>query len=72
MTPLVQGQIDALANEKNLTQSQARAALLLEKQPTMRFVEVEQLAALVVFLCTDAAASITGTAMPIDGGWTAR
>ncbi|MGI9437373.1 MAG: SDR family oxidoreductase, partial [Geminicoccaceae bacterium] len=41
-------------------------------QPTKKFVTVEQLGALAMFLCSDDAASITGTALPIDGGWTAQ
>ena len=45
---------------------------MLAGQPTKRFVSTEQLAALAVFLCTDAAASITGTALPVDGGWAAQ
>ena len=46
--------------------------LLSEKQPSKQFVTVNQLAAYVVFLCSDAAAQITGTALPLDGGWTAQ
>jgi 3-hydroxybutyrate dehydrogenase len=46
--------------------------VLLAKQPTKRFATVAELGALCVFLCTDAAASITGTALPVDGGWTAQ
>jgi 3-hydroxybutyrate dehydrogenase len=45
--------------------------VLLTAQPTKEFVTVEQVAALAVFLCTDAAKSITGTTLPMDGGWTA-
>jgi len=46
--------------------------VLLAAQPTKRFVTVEELTALVNFLCTDNARSITGTALPVDGGWTAH
>jgi 3-hydroxybutyrate dehydrogenase len=46
--------------------------MLLAQQPNKRFVGVEELGALGVFLCTDAGASITGTALPVDGGWTAH
>ena len=45
---------------------------MLAVQPPRRFVTVEQVSALELFLCSDAAASITGTALPIDGGWTAH
>ncbi|MFN7276205.1 MAG: SDR family oxidoreductase [Betaproteobacteria bacterium] len=44
---------------------------MLEKQPAKRFVQVAEVATLTLFLCTDGAASITGAALPIDGGWTA-
>jgi 3-hydroxybutyrate dehydrogenase len=46
--------------------------VILEAQPTKQFVTVEQIAQLSVFLCSDAAASITGTMLPMDGGWTAQ
>jgi len=46
--------------------------VLLEAQPTKEFVTVDEVAALAVFLCSDAAAQITGANLPIDGGWTAE
>ncbi len=46
--------------------------MLLVNQPTKKFATVEEIGALTAFLCTDAAASITGTALPVDGGWTAH
>ena len=46
--------------------------VILAAQPSKRFVEIEEIAALAVFLCTDSAKSITGASLPIDGGWTAR
>jgi 3-hydroxybutyrate dehydrogenase len=45
---------------------------MMQPQPTKKFVEVDQLGALAVFLCSDAASNITGTSLPVDGGWTAR
>ena len=72
LTPLVQKQIDALAAARNLSPDQARAELLGAKQPSGDFVTPEQLGALAVFLCSDAAAQMTGTALPMDGGWTAQ
>lgn len=72
LTPLVQAQVEARAAREGLTIDQAKLALLAEKQPSKRFVEPEQIAALVTFLCSDAAASIRGAALPVDGGWTAQ
>ena len=46
--------------------------MLLKAQPTKKFVTIEQVAGMAVFLTSDAAASVTGTVIPIDGGWTAR
>ena len=71
-TPLVEAQIVKLAEKKSITLEQATIELLSEKQPSKRFTEVEQLAALAVFLCSEAAADMTGSAQVIDGGWTAR
>ena len=71
-TPLVEKQIRARAEQQGVSVETATLALVGEKHPSKRFVEVEQLAALAVFLCGDAAASITGAALPVDGGWTAQ
>ncbi|MBI5908558.1 MAG: SDR family oxidoreductase [Betaproteobacteria bacterium] len=46
--------------------------MILASQPSKKIVEVEEVAAIAVFLCSDAAASISGTSQSIDGGWTAR
>ena len=51
---------------------QVRDELLREKQPMLAFTTPEEIGALAVFLCSDAAATMTGTALPIDGGWTAQ
>lgn len=72
LTPLVQGQIDTQAKANHLPPDRVIKEVILAVQPTKRFVEVDDIAALAVFLCGDAAKSITGSAIPIDGGWTAR
>lgn len=71
-TPLVEGQIEAQAKAHNLPHDQVIRDIILAAQPTKRFVEIEEIAALAIYLCSDSAKSITGTALPIDGGWTAR
>lgn len=70
-TPLVEKQIPDTMKARGLTKEQVINDVLLEAQPTKEFVTVEQVAALAVFLCTDAAKSITGATLPMDGGWTA-
>jgi 3-hydroxybutyrate dehydrogenase len=72
LTPLVQKQIDARAAEKGLAPDAAKRELLGEKQPSMEFVTPEQLGALAVFLCSDAAAQVRGASYVVDGGWTAQ
>ncbi len=72
LTPLVQKQIGDLAAREGLAPDAARMRLLGEKQPSKEFVTPEQLGALAVFLCSEAAAQIRGTALPVDGGWTAQ
>ncbi|MBK8857410.1 MAG: 3-hydroxybutyrate dehydrogenase [Opitutaceae bacterium] len=71
-TPLVEGQIEAQARAHNLPRDRVIREVILAAQPTKRFIEVEEVAALALFLCGDTARSITGAALPIDGGWTAR
>ena len=72
LTPLVQKQIDDLAAREKLPQAEAKRQLLAEKQPSGEFVTTEQIGALALFLCSDAAAQIRGAALSIDGGWTAQ
>jgi 3-hydroxybutyrate dehydrogenase len=72
LTPLVQKQIDALAIREKLDLEEAKVKLLGEKQPSLQFTTPEQLGALAVFLCSDAAAQLNGVPLPVDGGWLAR
>ncbi|MFL6712860.1 MAG: 3-hydroxybutyrate dehydrogenase [Sulfurifustis sp.] len=72
LTPLVQKQIDALAQRDKISVAEAKNRLLLEKQPSGEFVSIEQIGAAAAFFCSDAAAQIRGAALSIDGGWTAQ
>ena len=71
-TPLVEAQIDGQAKVHGISREQVIHDVLLAQQPNRRFATVEELGALTVFLAGDAAASITGIALPVDGGWTAH
>jgi 3-hydroxybutyrate dehydrogenase len=71
-TPLIEAQIDGQAKAHGIAREQVIRDVLLARQPNKRFATVEELGALTVFLATDAAASITGVALPVDGGWTAH
>jgi 3-hydroxybutyrate dehydrogenase len=72
LTPLVQRQIEARAQAEGIEVEQAGADMLREKQPMIAFTTPDKIAALAVFLCGEAAATITGAALSIDGGWTAQ
>ena len=71
-TPLVEKQIDDQARSHGIPRDQVIRDVLLVNQPNKKFATVEEMGALTAFLCSDMAASITGTALPVDGGWTAH
>jgi 3-hydroxybutyrate dehydrogenase len=71
-TPLVQKQIPDTAKARGLTEEQVINDVLLQAQPTKKFVQIEEVAAFAAFLAGDGAASITGAVLPIEGGWTAQ
>ena len=71
-TPLVEGQIADQAKAHGMSEDEVVREVILASQPNKRFVEVAELGALVVFLSSPAGASITGIALPVEGGWTAR
>ncbi|WP_299772950.1 3-hydroxybutyrate dehydrogenase [uncultured Tateyamaria sp.] len=72
LTPLVEGQIPDTAKARGITEEEVKRDVLLAAQPTKEFVTVEQLGAVCSFLASEAAASVTGIAMPVDGGWVAQ
>jgi 3-hydroxybutyrate dehydrogenase len=71
-TPLVENQIPDTMKARGLTREQVMNDVLLAAQPTRKFVTVDEVAALALFLCRDEAASITGANLSMDGGWTAQ
>lgn len=72
LTPLVEKQIPDTAQARGISEEEVKRDVLLAAQPTKQFVTVEQLAAMALFLSSDDAASITGAALPVEGGWTAK
>ena len=70
-TPLVENQIPDTMKARGLTREQVMNDVLLAAQPTKKFVTVDQVAALALFLCRDEASAITGANLSMDGGWTA-
>ena len=71
LTPLVEAQIPDTMKEYNMSREEVIEKVLLERQPSKEFATTEQMGGVCVFLCSDAAAQITGTAISVDGGWTA-
>lgn len=71
LTPLVESQIPDTMKEYKMTREEVIENVLLKRQPSKEFATVEQLGGTVIFLCSDAAAQITGTTISVDGGWTA-
>lgn len=72
LTPLVQKQVDARAERDGIANEDAKKALLAEKQPSGEFVTPQQLGALAVFFCSEAASQVRGVAWNMDGGWAAQ
>ena len=72
LTPLVQKQVDARAARDGISNEAAKKALLADKQPSGEFVTPEELGALAVFMCSDAANQVRGVAWNMDGGWVAQ
>lgn len=71
-TPLVENQVADTAKARGISEEEVKKTVLLAAQPTKQFTTIEQVAGLACFLCSDAAANITGSILPVDGGWTAQ
>ncbi len=72
LTPLVQGQIKDQAESHNMSEDEVVEKVMLKKQAIKRFVKVESIGALALFLASEAAETVTGDSIPIDGGWTSQ
>ncbi len=72
LTPLVQKQIDDAAKRDGISNDEAKAKLLAQKQPSLEFASPEQIGAIAIFLCSSAADQIRGASISVDGGWTAQ
>ncbi len=71
-TPLVLNQISDTAKARGISEEEVINNVMLGPQATKKFVEIKEVAELVLYLCSENASSITGTAISIDGGWTAQ
>jgi 3-hydroxybutyrate dehydrogenase len=71
-TPLVTGQVADTARARGITEEEVVRDVMLAAQPTKKFIQIDEIAELVLYLCSDAASSITGAILPIDGGWSAQ
>ncbi len=71
-TPLVEGQVADTAKARGITPEEVINNVLLKAQPTKQFTTIEQIGELAIFLCSPAANNITGTILPVDGGWTCQ
>ena len=71
LTPLVEGQIPDTMEKYGMGRDEVIEKVMLERQPSKEFATTEQLGGTALFLCSDAAAQITGTTISVDGGWTA-
>lgn len=72
LTPLVEAQIQKIANEQSISFEKASEQLLMEKQPSNQFVTPQEIGEFIIFLCSSAAKQINGAALSIDGGWVAQ
>jgi 3-hydroxybutyrate dehydrogenase len=72
LTPLVQKQVDARAQQMGVSDEEAKKQLLAEKEPSLQFTTPEELGELAVFFCSDAAKNVRGVAWNMDGGWAAQ
>jgi len=71
-TPLVRGQVADTARARGISEEEVVRDVMLAAQPTKKFIQIDEIAELVLYLCSDAAASVTGAILPVDGGWSAQ
>ena len=72
LTELIQDQIDLIAKKKKISIQKAEVELLKEKQPSLQFVQKNDIASLIYYLSSEGASQITGSNIPIDGAWTSQ